>query len=185
MSRPITARTLRHDWFRSGFFLDLTSHSSRAANAQFFGRDIYERLWFRKLSPPLVQRGEVPTRVLWRGLARERFTMFPDTLLFTLRDSFTDCIETFSVTRIPSGITYHVARVFVHDVVGILCHDREYKNSGHGIDKCDFRLLLTIDICRRQLNFPEEGTRIANVIDKAVQWVILFEYENDILQRYA
>ena len=81
--------------------------------------------------------------------------MFPDTLLFTLRDSFTDCIETFSATRIPSGITYHVARVFVHDIVDILYHDREY-NSGHGTDKRDFKLVLTIDICRRQLNFPEE-----------------------------
>lgn len=60
---------------------------------------------------------------------RARFTMFPDTLLFTLRDSFIDCIETFSATQFLHGITYHVARVFVHDVVGILRDDREYLPS--------------------------------------------------------
>lgn len=31
---------------------------------------------------------------------RARFTMFPDTLLFTLKDSFTDCIEMFPATRV-------------------------------------------------------------------------------------
>lgn len=33
--------------------------------------------------------------------------MFPDTLLFILENSFTDCIETFSVTRI---------RLIVYDI---------------------------------------------------------------------
>ena len=83
--------------------------------------------------------------------------MFPDTLLFTLRDSFTDCIETFfcDTNSFRHNIS-HVVRVFVHDIVDILYHDREY-NSGHGTDKRDFKLSLTIDICRRQLHIFQKN----------------------------
>lgn len=49
-------------------------------------------------------------RAFYDADRRARFTTFPDTLLFTLRDSFTDCIETFSATRVSHSATYHVAR---------------------------------------------------------------------------
>lgn len=52
-------------------------------------------------------------------------------------------------------MAYHVARVFVHDVVGIL------RDITRGIDKRDFRLILTIDT-GRQLNSLEEYTARVN-----------------------
>lgn len=157
MDRPIIW-TLHHDWIRASllpWFLNVASFEG-CVYTRFFGRNIFGRLWFRELSPPLVQRGGAPTSAFYDapgGLAR--FTMFPNTLLFTLRDSFTDCIETFSATRVfLHNITYHSAASCLSTTSLRYFMRRSWVSSWNRY-KRDFRLMLTIDT-GRQLNSLQE-----------------------------
>lgn len=110
-------------------------HSSRAARARF-SAGIYRHFWFRKLSP-LVQRGGAPTRVLWRGLAREiydvsrYFIIYFERFIYRLYwDVFCDAVPSRHNISCRACLST-TSSVFYGTIVSI---------SRHGIDKAWLRI---------------------------------------------